>query len=80
MDKKWFIETDKTWGDELFQGFRVIYILPTLTISYNESLFESQKIYVELTWIKWIVRVIIYRYADSKEKRVPESSFGDGLL
>ena len=53
-------QISKTGGDP-FPGFHTIYLLPTITVSFYKSLRESLQIYIEITWIKWMVRYIIYK-------------------
>jgi len=56
--KRIHIEFAKTHG-EPFPGFIVFYVLPTVTIAYYKSLKETREIYFELTWLAFIIRVII---------------------
>ena len=56
--KRVHIEFSKTSGDP-FPGFKAFYVIPTITFTYYKSIFKTTELYIELTWLFWIIRVVI---------------------
>ncbi len=53
------IELAKTHG-EPFLGFKTLYLLPTITFTYYKSVLITTDLYIEFTWLFYMVRVTIF--------------------